>query len=92
MDSLPQRAEKKGDEKMKSKIIEQMENKLDIFSEMLDILEGGDIVLDMEDINTSDIETLVTILGAFFDKTKQRIIYVKSDSYTALEELFERIN
>jgi len=76
---------------MRDEIIKQMEHKLELFSEMLDVLEGGDCALDMENINTTDIETLVTILGSFYDKTCARIEYVKSDTYTALEALFERV-
>lgn len=75
----------------REQIIKQYQHKLELISEMLDVLEGGDCRLDMEDINTTDIETLVTILGAFYDKTCARIEYVKSDTYTALEALFESI-
>jgi len=79
----------------REEIIKQLENKLDLFAEMMDVLEGGDCVLDMQDINTTDIETLITIIGSFHDKTCARINYVNSDTYTFLEErvfesLFER--
>jgi len=76
----------------KEKIIEQLENKRELFAEMMDALEGGDCVLDMQDINTNDIETLVTILGAFYDKTCARINYVKSDTYAFIEgRVFEAL-
>lgn len=74
----------------KEKIIEQMNNKVELFSEMMDVLEGGDCTLDMEDINNEDIEILMIILSALYDKTTARLEYIKSDTYTALEALFEK--
>ena len=74
----------------KDKIIKQMENKAELFAEMMDVLEGGDCTLDMEDINTTDIEIVMDLLGCLYDKTCARINYVKSDAYSALEAMFEK--
>jgi hypothetical protein len=80
------------DKKIKHNMrLTQMEYKIEIFREMMDVLEGGDIRLDMPDINTSDIETILTILSAFIDKTSARLKYEQSDEYTKLEAIFESI-
>lgn len=76
----------------KDKIIKQIEHKLELFREMMDVLEGGDCTLDMEDINNADIEVLMTVLSAFYDKSTARLEYITSDSYTALQALFERVS
>jgi hypothetical protein len=78
-DILPKGLKKKGVKKdmTNNKIIKQLEHKLDLFAEMMDVLEGGDCIEDMEDINTTDIETIMTLLSAFHDKTCGTINNVK---------------
>lgn len=76
---------------IKNEMIMQMEYKIEIFRDMIDLLEGGDIRLDMPDINTSDIETIFTILSTFIDKTSYKVEYMQSDEYTRLETLLASI-
>ena len=91
-DNLPKGLKKTGVKKdmLKDEIIKQMQHKLELFAEMMDVLEGGDCTLDMEDINNSDIEILMVLLSALHDKTCARMNYVKSDTYSALEAMFEK--